>query len=209
MPFIKKNNPTMDSYEHDCSRDLNELAAQLANENPLVRREAALVLVEHQGASEILIEQLKQDNDTCVRDAILTTLISLGDTFAVMGLVECLRSENAGLRNEVVEAMKQLPEKVAPIMTSLLADANSDVRIFAVNILESLRHLQVETWLNTVIEDDPHINVCATAVDLLGEVGTSTSRSALMHLRSRFPDEPYICFAVNLALKRIGEDDGA
>lgn len=208
MPFIKKNNPTMDSYEHDCSRDLNELAVQLVDENPVIRRGAALNLAEHQGASEILIDRLKQDRDISVRDAILTTLISLGDTFAVIGLVECLRSEDAALRNEVVDAMKQLPEKVAPIMTSLLVDVNSDVRIFAVNILESLRHLQVETWLDRVIEDDPHINVCATAVDLLGEVGTSTSRAALIHLRSRFPDEPYICFAVNLALKRIGEDKG-
>jgi hypothetical protein len=102
--------------------------------------------------------------------------------------------------------MKLLPEEVALIMNSLLTDADSDVRIFAVNILESLCHAQVETWLIDVIEQDAHVNVCATAVDLLGEVGTSASRAALMHLKAKFPDEPYICFAVDLALKRISED---
>ena len=97
MPFIKKNNPTIDSYEHEHSRDLNELAIQLADGNPVIRRGAALNLAQHQDASEILVDRLKQDNDTSVRDAILTTLISLGDSFAVIGLVECLRSEDAAL----------------------------------------------------------------------------------------------------------------
>ena len=35
--------------------------------------------------------------------------------------------------------------------------------------LVSLRHPDVELWLREVIERDAHENVCATAVDLLGE----------------------------------------
>jgi HEAT repeat protein len=116
-----------------------------------------------------------------------------------------LRSEDAALRNEVIEAMKQLPNEVAPIMSELLADQDPDVRIFAVNILESLCHPQVEAWLVDVIKQDPHVNVCAAALDLLGEVGTPASRPALEHLKARFPDEPYICFAAELAIKRIDE----
>jgi HEAT repeat protein len=119
------------------------------------------------------------------------------------GLVECLRSEDAALRNEVIEAMKLLPGEVAPIMQSLLADLDPDVRIFAVNILESLRHADVESWLIQVIENDPEVNVCAAAVDLLSEVASANAIEALVRLKLRFPKEPYIQFAAELALQRI------
>jgi len=120
--------------------------------------------------------------------------------------VACLRSEEADLRNEAIEAMKQLPEAVAPIMLGLLMDEDSDVRIFAVNILESLRHPQVEAWLLQVIDIDDHVNVCGTAVDLLGEVGGSASLASLQRLKARFAEEPYIQYAADLAIKRIQEN---
>lgn len=207
MPIVKQHiSEVVDSDERQRPRDLVGLVAELELDNPTARRWAARDLVEYPNSSVVLVARLKREDDASVRDAILTTLTRLGDTAAVMGLVECLRSEDPALRSEVIEAMKHLPEEVAPIMSSLLADPDSDVRIFAVNILESLRHPQVESWLAGVIEHDPHVNVCATAVDLLGEVGTPASRLALRQLKERFPDEPYIGFAADLALKRIGED---
>jgi hypothetical protein len=63
----------------------------------------------------------------------------------------------------------------------------------------------VEAWLIAVIERDPHLNVCATAVDLLGEVGADAAREPLARLKARYADEPYIQFAADLALKRIAE----
>ena len=207
MPIVKHSKPIIiDIHERERPRDMAGLIAELEHESPIARRWAARDLAEHEQSSEALIARLKREADPSVRDAILTTLTSQGNTIAVQGLVDCLRSEDAALRNEAIEVMKLLPEEVALIMNSLLTDADSDVRIFAVNILESLCHAQVETWLMDVIEQDAHVNVCATAVDLLGEVGTSASRAALMHLKAKFPDEPYICFAVDLALKRISED---
>jgi len=120
--------------------------------------------------------------------------------------VECLRSEDAELRNESIEVMKQLPDEVAPIMRGLLCDQDSDVRIFAVNILESLRHPDVETWLIDVISSDENVNVCATALDLLVEVGSKASEVPIKKLMSRFANEPFVQFAGDLAFKRISED---
>jgi hypothetical protein len=102
--------------------------------------------------------------------------------------------------------MKQLPDEVAPVMRGLLADADPDVRIFTVNVLESLCHPDVESWLIDVITTDQHINVCATAVDLLSEVGTQLALNPLAQLKTRFADEPYIQFAADLALRRIREE---
>jgi tRNA A37 threonylcarbamoyladenosine synthetase subunit TsaC/SUA5/YrdC len=56
-----------------------------------------------------------------------------------------------------------------------------------------------------VIERDAHVNVCATAVDLLCEVGTEAAIDPLLQLKARFIREPYIQFAADLALKRIRE----
>ena len=205
---IVKHSPSeiVDTDERKGGRDFPGLVAELEHETSSARRWAARDLAEHTHASVPLIDRLKREDDASVREAILTSLTRLGDQAAVTGLVECLRSEDAALRNEVIEAMKQLPDEVAPIMGSLLRDADADVRIFAVNILESLRHPRVEEWLIDVIEQDPHVNVCATAVDLLGEVGSTAARQALEQLTIRFPGEPYIRFAAELALKRINED---
>ena len=187
-------------------RDCPGLLAQLSEANSKARRSAARDLSDCPGAAAALVERLKIEPEVSVREVILTTLTRLGDRTAVAGLVDCLRSEDAALRNEAIEAMKQLPDAVAPIMRELLADPVSDVRIFAVDILESLRHQEVEAWLIEVIDKDPHINVCAAAVDLLSEVGTEAALKALAGLKTRFADEPYIHFAADLALKRIREN---
>jgi HEAT repeat protein len=187
------------------SRDCPGLLAQLDDADPTARRWAARDLTGCPGASEALVRRLLREEEAAVRSVILSTLTILGDEIAVEGLVRCLRSEDAAVRNEAIEAMKQLPVEVAFVMGALLADADPDVRIFAVNILESLRHPEVERWLITVIERDPQLNVCATAVDLLGEVGTSAAREPLQRLKARFAGEPYIQFAADLALRRLSD----
>ena len=207
MPLIKERKTVpVDMDERRQARGCASLVVQLSDADPTARRWAARDLSECPGASKALVERLKIEKDGSVRDVILTVLTGLGDETIVQGLVECLRREDVALRNEVIEVMKQLPDEVAPVIRTLLKDPESDVRIFAVNILESLRHPRVEEWLVEVIEHDPHINVCGSALDLLGEVGTEYSMGALRRLKQRFSTEPYIRFAADLALKRIGKN---
>jgi HEAT repeat protein len=207
MAFIKKQINEPDSQDRRIrERDCSGLLAELSDPNATARRWAARDIINCPGAAAALVGRLKLEPEVSVREVILTTLTRLGDPSAIAGLVDCLHSEDAALRNEVIDAMKQLPDEVAPIMRELLSDNDSDVRILAVNILESLRHPDVETWLIEVIDHDQHVNVCATAVDLLGEVGTKAALNPLSRLKARFTDEPYIQFAADLALRRIHED---
>jgi HEAT repeat protein len=214
MAFIKKSpdaalDETASADSNDslraAQRDFAGLIAQLDDADPATRRWAARDLLAFPASTTALVARLKREEDRSVREFLLTSLTRLGDEIAVAGLVEWLRSEDAVMRNEAIEAMKALPDEVAPIMGDLLADADPDVRIMAVNVLESLRHPHVEAWLINVIDNDSVINVCGTAVDLLGEVGSPAARASLLRLRERFADEPYIQFATGLALKRIGE----
>jgi HEAT repeat protein len=195
-----------DHPERKEERDCASLAVNLNDPAAEVRRWAARDLLQCPGSAGDLVSRIEVETDASVREVILTTLTRLGDKVAVAGLVQCMRSEDAALRNEAIEAMKQLPDAVAPIMRDLLNDDSSDLRIFAVNILESLRHPDVGTWLREVIERDAHVNVCATAVDLLGEVGSKDALDSLKRLKERFAGEPYIQFAADIAIKRILED---
>ena len=206
MAFIKtKTAAPVAEDERKQARDCTSLETELENPNATARRWAARDLSDCPGASAALVGRLARETDASVREVLLTTLTTLGDEVAVTGLVSCLRSEDVALRNEAIEAMKQLPDEVALIMRGLLADDSPDVRIFAVNILESLRHPEVESWLIEVIDADSHLNVCATAVDLLGEVGSAAAKEPLERLKARYTGEPYIQFAADLALKRIVE----
>ena len=186
-------------------RSCSELAAALEGADAAGRRQAAREIAQFPDAAVTLVSHLKCEQDAAVREVILTTLIHLNDASAVSGLADCLRSEDVALRNEVIEAFKQLGNEVVPVLRSLLADPDPDVRIFVVNILNSELHPEVESWLIDVIDRDTHVNVCATAVDLLCEVGTKTSTDSLVRLKARFQSEPYIQFAADLALKRIRE----
>jgi hypothetical protein len=55
-----------------------------------------------------------------------------------------------------------------------------------------------------VLDSDPEINVCAAALDVIADIG---SADALPHLRrcaDRFPDQPFLAFAIRVACDRIG-----
>ena len=207
MALIKNDVPPHGAQEARLQpRDYAGLLQQLQDPEPAARRWAARDLLAFPQATVALVARLQCEDERSVREVILTTLTRLGDDIAVAGMVDWLRSEDVQMRNEAIAAMKELPEEVAPIMGALLNDADSDVRIMAVNILESLCHPKVEQWLLEVIDKDMVVNVCGTAVDLLGEVGTARAQEALEHLKLRFATEPYIQFAANIALKRIAKE---
>jgi HEAT repeat protein len=182
-----------------------ELAAQLCSGEPALRRQAARELAQLAEGIPLLCDHLEREPAVSVRSVIMTSLIQSRSRAAVEGLIRYLRSENTALRNEAIEALQEMPGKIAPYMEALLGDPESDVRIFAVNILSVLPDARAPEWLHKVILEDPHVNVCAAAVDCLAEVGTFASIPALKELRLRFGDQPFMTFAIDAALKRIGD----
>ena len=183
---------------------LADLAVQLRSDEPALRRQAARDLALTTEGIPILCEHLEHEPAVSVRSVIMTSLIQSRSRAVVEGLARYLRSENTALRNEAIEALQDMPEEIAPYMERLLSDPESDVRIFAVNILSVLPDARAPEWLRNVILEDPHVNVCAAAVDCLAEVGTPDSIAALKQLRLRFGDHPFMIFAIDAAIRRIG-----
>lgn len=204
MGFVKGQHVNVEhSQERQGQRDLTGLTESLRSHDPFRRRWAARDLIAYPTAIDALLSQLRVESDREVRAAIFTTLSQFDNLSAAKGLISFLHSEDVALRNNAIDALKLMPSALAPLMDDLLQDPSTDVRILAVNVLESLRHPQVEQWLIRVVAKDPHVNVCATAVDLLSEVGTQAAVQPLLTLKSRFSAEPFMHFAIDVALKRI------
>ena len=185
-------------------RDEDGLIAQLRDPEAGVRRWAARDLAGHGTAAAALGERLMIETDTSVREAIFTSLGGMRTASAVDALLPLLRSEDAGLRNGAIEALSGMPEQVGPRVAALLRDADSDVRIFTVNLLGELRHPQVSNWLTGVLAHDAEVNVVAAAIEVLAETGSPADVAALQAARARFADDPFIGFAADLAIERIG-----
>lgn len=150
-----------------------------------------------------LCRKVQDEANPAIQEACFIEVLKIGGSEVVDGLLPLLRSEDAFLRNKVIETLREMPDDVAPKMSALLADADSDVRIFAINVLEALRHADVEAWLIDVGYNDTHPNVVGAALDLLAEVGSDDCVDALHEVGRRFPDLPYLGFAARVALKRI------
>jgi HEAT repeat protein len=182
---------------------LSELLESLDAADAAARRRAARDLAAYPTAVDDLSGRLATEDDDAVRETIFTALIEIGDDAAARALAPLLRSEDPRLRNGAIEALQQLPEQTAPLIVNLLEDSDSDVRIFAVNVVDALRHPQTQEWLRGVIRRETHVNVLGAAVEALAEIGSPDMIADLEALAGRHADQPFLCFAVKTAIRRI------
>ena len=190
-------------HERRSSRGYSDLLQQLESSEPAERRWAARDLVSYPEAVDALLSHIDIETDNPVQQAIFDSLQHIGGASVISGLLPLLRTEDAFVRNAAIEVLQAMPEGVAVHIVELLNDIDSDVRIFAIDILQQLAHPQTPEWLLSVLKDETHINVIATAVDRLSEVGTTDMLPELKALKLRFPDEAYLQFAIQTAIDRI------
>lgn len=196
MPLVK-HSPAPPPAPADPSVRLTDAEAS-------VRRQSARLLAARlPETATILCAHLVGETSLSVRSIIFTELMAHPSTGVVEGLLPFLRSEDANLRNGAIEALQEMPGQVAPYVERLLADPDSDVRIFATVLLSMLPHPSAPSWLRQVVAEDPHVNVCAEAVNGLIEVGTAADIPLLRQMAVRFATVPFIQFAVDAAVRRL------
>lgn len=193
----------------EASPGLEQLSRELNSADSSVRRLAARLLAAMPEATALLCAHLQSDPSVGVRSIVFTELSAHPSAAAVEGLLPFLRSEDVGLRNGAIEALQRMPGAVMPFMEQVLADTDSDVRIMAVNVLGMLHHPATPARLLRVVAEDPHVNVCAAALDALAEVGEPEAIPALEDLARRFCDVAFIQFAVEMAIRRIRGGGGS
>jgi HEAT repeat protein len=182
--------------------------AQLDAADADTRRHAAQLLATDPGAAPWLAARLPAEPAPAVREALFDSLVDIGGESAATLLAPLLRSADAALRSGTVDALKQLGEAAVPTLDVLLADTDPDVRILAVEVTRAWPRPLAVPRLRRVVESDPHVNVCGAAVDVATEAGTGELLPALAGLRRRFPAEPFLLFAVEIACARIEAGTG-
>jgi HEAT repeat protein len=187
----------------DYPRDVDGLSAQLSDADAAVRRWAARDLAAHPTAAALLCARLAEETDPSVRAVLFSSVARLGGSEVVDGLLPLLRSEDAALRNGAIEVLSGLPAAVAPRIERLLHDADSDVRIFTINLMGDLPHPHVPVWLSHVLQGETEANVVGAALEVLAEVGNADLLPPLRAARARFAEDAFITFAADVAIERI------
>ena len=203
MPLVSSSVPKDERSTVVVTIDRNKLRADLEDPDEDIRR-AAVRLAARLGEAEVLARHLEDESDAGLRETILTSLVRIGGVKAARPLLKTLRSEDALLRNAVIETLQSMGETVAAEIETLLDDENPDLRIYGVYIIQAMRSPRVPDIALRVAATDSHVNVCAAAVDVLAEVGRREMAEELRAVANRFPDQPFLGFAVRAAIKRIG-----
>jgi HEAT repeat protein len=151
-----------------------------------------------------LSQALAKEDDQRVREAIFTKLVLAATPESVAAILSCLRADDANIRTGALDALRAMPQVAEPYLESLLADPDPDVRLLACEIARQISGTKATGILCTLLDREVHKNVCAAAVDVLAEIGNVQALPVLARLGERFPQEPFLLFAIKIASERIG-----
>lgn len=201
MPLIKsdKASPTNVQTHRNTGASLEDLNSPDAE----VRWHAARRIIPDPEFVTPLANALERETAPRVREAIVTTLMRIGDQTSVQTLLPYLRAQDAGMRTAAIDALQAMPEATSPFMTSLLGDADSDVRILATELVRKMPVDRATSLLVMLLERETHPNVCGAAIEVLTEIGTPAALPVLHACAARFAATPFLPFAISHAVVRI------
>ncbi len=197
MPLIRRapeNIPKAESYRE------GDLAS------PAVETRWAAARAAGPQSVPALAETLAKESDARVREAIFTSLARIGTPASVEAVTPFIRSQDASLRTGAMDALKAVPSVTATHFERLLSDSDHDVRILACELGRALNASEARGRLLSLIETEKDANVCAAAIEVLSEVGDAEALPALKRCAARFPDSPFLDFAVKITSERLAAD---
>jgi HEAT repeat protein len=168
---------------------------------------AVLDLGEAKGEKVVdaLIGQLEVETSRAVQEAIVSSLIKIGDRYVAESAAKLLKNDDAYVRNAGVEILSILGDSALEVLEKMIKHPDKDVRQLAVNALGEGRLKEAPTLLRKVIAEDEDENVVAAAIEYLGEVGCGEEdREVIMRAANRF-SSPFFDYVVKMAIKKLGD----
>lgn len=199
MPLVRK--PTQPAGH--LKRSAAEVLAGLGSANPEERWTAARTAAGIPESAAALAAALPRETDHRIREAMFTSLGRIGTRDSIAGLLPMLRSDDAALRTGAVDVLRSSAVATHEFLPELLSDPDADVRILSCELARSLASEEASRSLCALLERETEINVCAAVVEVLAEVGNEASLPALAQCAQRFPQVPFLTFAIKLATDRI------
>lgn len=147
---------------------------------------------------------LPRERNPRVREAMFTSLARIATTESVELVLPLLRSDDAALRTAALDALRAMKNVVWPYVAQLLRDADADVRVLACELVRDLPSEEAARLLCELIDAEQQANVCASAIDVLAEVGGPEALPVLARCGERFRATPFLSFSIKVAVERIG-----
>jgi HEAT repeat protein len=152
----------------------------------------------------LLSNALSREGVPRVREAIFTALAKIGTAESAAVVLPHLRSDDAARRTGALDALRAMAPAAGAHLPLLLSDADPDVRLLACELARNLPADEASRTLGALIEREENANVCAAAIEVLAETGDAAILPALSACAARFPNDPFLGFAADLASRRIG-----
>jgi HEAT repeat protein len=200
MPLIRRETPNSTAK----SVDRAALAAALTKGTDDERWAAARSAGESVEGLSILKDALSREASPRVREAIFTSLARIRTPESAQAVLQYLGSDDANLRAGALDALRAMPAATAPHLPRVLKDGDPDVRLLACELMRNQAPEDVSRLLGDLLATESQANVCAAAVEVLAEVGRPELLPRLAACAARFPDDPFLAFAVRVASDRIG-----
>jgi HEAT repeat protein len=166
-------------------------------------RWAAARAAQDPAAIPSLGEALARESDTRVREGIFTALARIATLESAQTILSYLRVDDANTRTGAMDALRAMPDACRPHLPGLLADPDPDVRLLACDLVRDVGGADGPLWLCGLIETELDVNVCAAAVEALGEIADEDATPSLSRCADRFPDDPFLGFAIKVVAGRL------
>jgi HEAT repeat protein len=180
------------------------IARDLAHGTSDQRWNAARSAAELPDGLQLLRRAMSVESEPRIREAIFTSLARIGTRESAEAVLPCLRSDDSQLRTVALDALRAMPNATVLHLPELLHDADPDVRLLACDLARSQPAAEASRLLGEVLTRDGEANVCAAAVEVLSETGGPNLLPLLAQCAARFPDDPFLAFAVRVASERLG-----
>jgi HEAT repeat protein len=155
------------------------------------------------GSVPSLAEALAGEKDARVREAIFTALATIATRESVLVALPYLRADEAAIRAGALDALRAMPKATQSHMAQLLVDKDPDVRLLACDLAREMGEADGARLLCDLLETDAEANVCAAAVEVVAEIADENALPALSRCASRFPNDPFLTFAIKVASGRL------
>jgi HEAT repeat protein len=150
-----------------------------------------------------LKDALLREKNRVVREALFSALARIASAQSVEAVLPLVRSDDASIRNEAIDALLAMKEAAWPYAASLLRDEDPDVRILACGLVRDMPSEDVVSLCCGLLDAEVEPNVCSAAVEMLVEAGDSTALPALARCADRFRSTPFLAFSIEMAIDRL------
>jgi HEAT repeat protein len=199
MPFVRKTPSPSAASPLAADQVLTALASGTDDERWAAARAAA----EMPAHAAMLGAAIQRERNPRVREAIFTSLVRIATPASVEAVLPLLRSDDAQLRTGALDALQSMKGAAWPYVPDLLRDADADVRLLACELVRNMPSERATRLLCELLEAELEANVCASAIEVLGQIGGPEALPTLASCAERFRGTAFLEFSIRITAARI------